>query len=212
MANRILKDYENVSLNIDDIQGCLDFDDIFGRKGPIHIEIGSGKGTFLVNQARYHPEISFLGIEWARKYYRVAVDRLGRWSIPNVRVTRTDAATFVAEKLADASVDCFHIYFPDPWPKKRHHKRRFFSEPNVLQLLRCLKPAGIIQFATDHEGYFEQVEEVLATQSVSEKTKKIEFTRAADAQEKEVVGTNYERKYIKAGKPIYTAAVRKIPC
>jgi len=212
MANRIFKDYENISLEADEVQGCLDFGDIFGCSGPIHIEIGSGKGTFLVNQARHHPEISFLGVEWARKYYRAAVDRLGRWSIANVRMTRTDAAIFVTEKLADESVDCFHIYFPDPWPKKRHHKRRFFNEANVLQLLRSLKPGGIIQFATDHEGYFEQAEEVLAAQSISERTQKIEFTQAADACDGEVVGTNYERKYIKIGKPIYTVAVRKISC
>ena len=76
---RIIKDYSEVSLNPEDLDGKIDFSHIFGRTAPVHIEIGSGKGTFLVSGAGAEPDINFLGIEWARKYYRLAVDRLGRW-------------------------------------------------------------------------------------------------------------------------------------
>src|SRR4030042_514460 len=70
-------------------------------------------------------------------------------------------AVFIAENVTGDSVDCFHIYFPDPWPKKRHHKRRFFCAENLEQLIRCMKPAGQLRIATDHAEYFEQIKTVL---------------------------------------------------
>jgi len=207
MAKRPLKDYENVSLRPEELTGPADFEHIFGRKAPVHIEIGSGKGTFLLAQAGAGPEVNFLGTEWANKYYRYAVDRIGRWGLANVRIIRTDAALFLAEHVPDSSVDCFHIYFPDPWPKKRHHKRRFVSEPNMEQMLRCLKAGGVIRIATDHADYFEQIEEVIKANS--EMLETIEFTPAAGAEDGELTGTNYERKYIKDKRDIHTIAVRK---
>ena len=210
MANRKVRYFDNISLESEKITDRLDFTEIFIKNNPVHVEIGSGKGTFLVGQAPAYPDINFLGIEWANKYYKLAADRIGRWGFDNVRMTRDDAAVFVTEKIADDSVDWFHIYFPDPWPKKRHHKRRFFNVANVLQLLRCLKTGGVIQFATDHEDYFRQAREVIADEKIASKIKEIEFVRAAGARDKEVVGTNFERKYVKVGKPIYAVAVRKL--
>ena len=130
-----LKEYANVALSPEDLQGKIDFAQVFGRCGPVHIEIGSGKGTFLVNQAQAQPEVNFLGIEWARKYYRYVVDRIGRRGLTNVRMLRADAATFLRDFVPEESVDCFHIYFPDPWPKKRHHKRRLLQSDNLEMLL-----------------------------------------------------------------------------
>jgi len=205
---RILKDYVGVALKPEDLDGKIDFVRIFGRKCHVHIEIGSGRATFLLNHARAQPQANFLGIEWAGRYYRYAVDRIGRWGLTNVRIIRTDAATFVADFLPGNSVDCFHIYFPDPWPKKRHHKRRFFCPANTEQLLRCLKPAGTIRIATDHADYFEQIQAVLTAQS--SKLEKIDFLPTAGADQGEWVGTNFERKYLKEQRPIYTLAVRKI--
>ena len=135
MAKRILKDYDKISLKAENLDGLVDFERIFGRTGPVHIEIGSGKGTFLVSQATSRGEISFLGIEWAGKYYRTAVDRIGRWGLGNVRIIRTDAADFLIHHVGDFSVDRFHIYFPDPWPKKRHHKRRFICGDNMNEMI-----------------------------------------------------------------------------
>jgi len=148
---RILSEYPEVILRPEEVERSADFTRIFGRTAPLHIEVGSGKGTFLLNQARAHPDIDFVGIEWARKYYRYAVDRMGRWGLKNVRLIRTDAAACIAANVGDQSVDCFHIYFPDPWPKKRHHKRRFINDANLRQMLRCLKSGGTIRMATDHE-------------------------------------------------------------
>lgn len=204
---RELKEYADVALSVEDGGDQLDFARIFGRAGPVHMEIGSGKGTFLVAQAQAQPEVNFLGIEWARKFYRHAVDRIGRWGLRNVRIVRADAATFLRDFVPQESVDCFHVYFPDPWPKKRHHKRRFLQSSNLEVLIRCLKPGGEIRIATDHADYFEQIREV--TSAYSGKLEEIEFERPAGAREGELTGTNYERKYVKQSRPIYTAAFRK---
>ena len=196
-----------MSLNPKDLDGKIDFVRIFGRAGPVHIEIGTGKGTFLLNQAGAQPGDNFLGIEWARKYYRYAVDRIGRWGLTNVRIIRTDAATFLADFIPDNSVECFHIYFPDPWPKKRHHKRRFICPANLEHLLRCLKTGGQLKIATDHADYFEQIKTVLTSRN--EKLQEIDFLPTAGAEASEWVGTNFERKYLKDQRPIYTLAVKK---
>ncbi len=206
---KILKDYPAVSLRPEDLDGKIDFANIFGRPALVHIEIGTGKAAFLLNQAKAHSDLNFLGIERARKYYRYAVDRIGRWGLTNVRIIRTDAAQFLAESVPDTSVECFHIYFPDPWPKKRHHKRRFLNPANLEQLLRCLKPAGRIKIATDHADYFEQIEKVLT--AYTSQLEKTDFLPTAGADTGEWVGTNFEKKYLKENRPIYTLAAKKNP-
>jgi len=204
---RQLQDYTEVALAWDEGGGRLDWPRIFGRAGPVHLEIGAGKGTFLVAQARAQPEVNFLGIEWARKFYRHAVDRIGRWGLHNVRLLRADAAAFLRDAVPAESVDCFHVYFPDPWPKKRHHKRRFLQRANLEVLIRCLKPGGEIRIATDHADYFEQIRQVTAAYRGT--LEEVPFERPAGAREGEWTGTNYERKYVKQSRPIYTAAFRK---
>ncbi len=204
---RILKDYPGISLEPENPDEKIDFVRIFGRPAPLHIEIGAGKGTFLLSQAKAQPGDNFLGIEWARRYYRYAVDRIGRWGLTNVRIIRADAAAFLADSVPDDCVDCFHIYFPDPWPKKRHNKRRLICPANVEHLIRCLKSAGQLRIATDHADYFEQIRTVLAARE--NELKEIDFIRPAGAETGEWAGTNFERKYAKDQRPIYTIAARK---
>ena len=204
---RELREYADVALIPEDLGGQIDFARIFGRTGPVHIEIGSGRATFLVAQAKVQPEVDFLGIERACKFYRHAADRIGRWDLRNVRILRTDAAIFLRDLVPAGSVDCFHIYFPDPWPKKRHHKRRFLQGSNLEVLIRCLKPLGQIRIATDHADYFDQIRQV--TDAHSEQLEEIEFERPASAREGELTGTNYERKYVRESRPTRTAAFRK---
>lgn len=231
MAKKQLKEYPNVALRPEDIDGRIDFFSIFGRKNEVHpvrdkeseisdgcqerpvsngvhIEIGSGKGTFLLNQAASFPQVDFLGIEWANKYYKYAVDRMGRKKAGNVRLIRTEAASFITNSINDGTVRCFHVYFPDPWPKKRHNKRQFVCAKNVEQMIRCLEKGGLINIATDHAEYFEQMQKVFA--GFTEKLKPVEFIKPAGANENELVGTNYERKYIKEKRNIFTLAFKKI--
>jgi len=202
-----LHNYGNVALSLENLQGTLDFSQVFGRCAPVHIEVGSGKGAFLVTEAQARPETDFLGIEWASKYYRYVVDRIGRRGLTNVRMLRADAPAFLRDHVAPGSVDCFHVYFPDPWPKKRHHKRRFLQAANLEILIDRLKPEGQIRIATDHEDYFQQIEDV--TNACLDRLEPIEFARPAGALDGELTGTNYERKYIKESRSIHTAAFRK---
>jgi len=205
---RKLREYPFVTLKLEDLDGQIDFVRVFGRPGPVHIEVGTGKATFLLNEAKREPHINFIGIERANKYYRYAVDRIGRWNLSNVRIVRTDAAAFLADFIPESSVDCFHIYFPDPWPKRRHHKRRFFCPANLEHLFLCLKSGGQLRIATDHLDYFELVQSLIAAQS--ERLEQIEFLLPAGASNGELTSTNYERKYLKEQRPIYTIAVKKL--
>ena len=209
MEKRTIKDYNNISVQPEKVAGMLNFDILFGRSAPVEIEVGSGKGTFLLEEAKAFPEKNFFGIEWANKYYRLAVDRMGRWDMPNVRLMRTDAATFIAEHIPEESIGVFHLYFPDPWPKKKHNRRRFFCDNNLTELLRILKADGIINIATDHADYFEQMTEVAERAVEKGLVKEIDFIRPAGARDGELVGTNYERKYMKEGRRTYTLALQK---
>jgi tRNA (guanine-N7-)-methyltransferase len=204
---KVFKNYPGIALNPADLDGSTDFVHIFGRNQPVHIEIGSGKGTFLLNEAQAFPDVNFLGIEWASKYYRHAVDRIGRWGLSNVRLIRTDATAFLRDSMPNESVDCFHVYFPDPWPKKRHHKRRFMCNSNIEQILRILKTSGLLRIATDHAGYFEQIEAVL--NAYAARLEATEFLPAAGAKTGEWVGTNFERKYLKEKRPVFCVSTIK---
>jgi tRNA (guanine-N7-)-methyltransferase len=134
---------------------------------------------------------------------------MGRRGMGNVRLIRADAVELVEDFCPDASIECFHIYFPDPWPKKHHHKRRFFRDEILVQLLRCLVPEGFINLATDHEDYFQQMSDVLSRAFAAGTMEPIDFIRPAGAAADEVVGTNYERKYRKEGRKTHTLAARK---
>ena len=205
---RILKNYTSVSIDSDQLKGKINFSKLFNRAAPVHIEIGSGKGTFLINEAQAVPEINFLGIEWASKYFRYAVDRIGRWDLRNVRLIRTDAAGFIREHIAEHTVDCLHIYYPDPWPKKRHNKRRFINKNNVDQILRILKTGAHLRIVTDHADYYEHIKLVL--RGYSSRFQTVQFRPTAGAETGEWVGTNFERKYLKEERSVFAIALEKI--
>ena len=200
-----------IAVDLDKYCPPLDIKGLFGRPGPVHLEMGSGKGTFLLNQARLNPLFNYFGIEWANKYYRYSVDRMRRWQVENVRILRTDGRVFIQQYLSNESIDAFHVYFPDPWPKKRHHKRRFFQPAVVEQLARCLVIGGEIRTATDHAEYFEIIKSLLVEAPATARWfEPVDFLPANTAAPGEWVGSNFERKYIQQARPIYTLAVRKI--
>lgn len=202
---------EDIALDLAQCPQPLAWSDVFARSAaPVEIEVGVGKGTFLLNQARCHPDINYLGIEWANEYYRFCVDRMRRWQMTHVRVLRADARDFIAHFVPDATVQAYHVYFPDPWPKKRHHKRRFFAPPNILQVARTLQPGGELRVATDHAEYFEVIREVLLEhEPVARLFERTDFLPADAAGEGEWVGSNFERKYIQEGRRFHTLALRR---
>jgi tRNA (guanine-N7-)-methyltransferase len=196
---------EPVGLDVEALPKPINWSELFGRVAPVELEIGMGKGTFLTDQARARPDVNFFGIEWARWYWRYASDRLRRNKCLNARTVRAEAIYFLAEFVPDASLSVLHVYFPDPWPKARHHKRRLVQEPFMRQAERVLISGGRLQIVTDHQEYFEQIRAVVG----ASKLKVIEYTRPGSANEGEFVGTNFERKYQREGRPFNAIAAVK---
>lgn len=197
---------EPVGLDVEALPRPIDWAALFGNAHPVELEIGMGKGTFLVEQAKARPEVNFFGIEYARWFWRYASDRMRRADCRNARTVRAEAGYFFHEFVGDASLSVIHIYFPDPWPKKRHHKRRLIQPPFMHHLIRALIPGGRLQIVTDHQDYFEQIEPVVKESSLTV----VDYNRPGSAADGEFVGTNFERKYKREGRPFYAiAAVRK---
>lgn len=178
----------------------------FDTPGPFELEIGSGKGGFLLSRARAFPQIRFLGIEWASKFYRYAADRMARWQVSNVRLMRTDAGHFVVRHLPPACISVLHLYHPDPWPKKRHHKRRLVQPEFAEAAVRSLVPGGRWMIQSDHEEYFLWIRSVL---DVRPDLREIGWNDAGVAAGPEWKGTNFEVKYTRERRRIHRVAYRQ---
>src|SRR6185503_14603076 len=122
---------------------------LFNRHAPLEVEVGSGKGMFLLSASQQRPDTNFLGIELAEKYAEFCAARLAKWNVPNASVISADAGRMFAELLPDASLAAVHVYFPDPWWKARHKKRRVMNEAFLKDVERVLQPEGVLHFWTD---------------------------------------------------------------
>lgn len=131
----------------------FEWKELFGREAPVEVEIGIGKGRFLNLAAKRRPEINHLGVEWANKYLRVAESRALVDGLENVRFARVDASKMMLA-LPEASVQAFYVFYPDPWPKRKHRKNRFLRAEMAEQLARTLVDGGKLHVATDHDGYW----------------------------------------------------------
>lgn len=132
----------------------LDWKEVFGVSGRVEIEIGIGKGRFLLAVASLRPDCCFLGVEWANEYLRIAEARATKRGLTNVRFVRVDAKRLVERAIPSNSISAYYVFYPDPWPKKRHHKRRFFESRTVDAIVRTLAPGGGLHVATDHDEYW----------------------------------------------------------
>ncbi len=139
--------------------------EMFARDAPLEIEVGTGKGLFLQTAAAEHPERNFLGVEVSRKYARFAAARLAKREIANAISVHGDGLRLFRELVPDASLAAVHVYFPDPWWKKRHRRRRVLNEPFLADVVRTLKPQGRLHFWTDVEEYFNSTLELIAAQT-----------------------------------------------
>lgn len=130
-----------------------DLDEVFRRRAPRALEIGFGMGDALAVMAKSHPHIDYLGIEVHRPGIGSLLLKLEKDAIDNVRIVCADAVEILSHYLPDASLDAVYLYFPDPWPKKRHHKRRIVQPEFASMLWRKLKPGGVFHMATDWDDY-----------------------------------------------------------
>ncbi len=140
----------------------LDLDRVFGRAAPKILEIGFGMGETTARVAAQHPENDYLGIEVHTPGVGSLLKRIVGHGLTNIRIIQHDAAEVLEQMIAPASLDGAHIFFPDPWPKKRHHKRRLLQSPFVALLVSRIKTGAYLHVATDWEDYARQVMEALS--------------------------------------------------
>jgi tRNA (guanine-N7-)-methyltransferase len=180
---------------------------VFGNDRPVEIEVGFGKGLFLLTASEACPDVNFLGIEIVRKYQLFTATRLAMRQRPNVRLICGDARLLLARTVPPESVQAVHVYFPDPWWKHRHHKRRLFTLDFAAACARVLRPGGRLHFVSDVEDYFVMAKGLLATQpSLGESPP----PDPREPQHDLDYLTNFERKFRKEGRPIYRAAYERL--
>ena len=182
---------------------ALDFTAVFGRDAPVVIEIGFGMGQATVEFASRHPEVNYLGIE----VFKAGVGKL-LWEIEsrglsNIRIVEHDAVETITAMVPDRAVSGFHIFFPDPWPKKRHNKRRLVQRPFTATLAAKLLPKGYIYFASDWEAYTDFARTELAA---------VQALHRADTPPPPRPITNFETKALNAGRKITELVFTKRDC
>lgn len=211
MGRRALRKKPDVDLSehlrkLEEIPHPWSAEALFRRQAPLEIEVGSGKGLFLVRAAPADPSRDFLGIEIDQKYAAHAAARLAGAGIHNARVLNADAQRFFAEWLPDGCAAAVHVYFPDPWWKKRHKKRRVMNERFLRQVERVLAAGAVLHFWTDVEEYFQVTLKLLA-----------EHTHLAgpfDVPERAAshdldYRTHFERRVRQAGEKVHRAEFRR---
>ena len=181
--------------------GRLDLAALFGNRNPVEVDVGCGKGLFLVQEAVARPEVNFIGVDRMGRKIDRALGRLEKRGIVNVRLFHCDVFHFIDRLLPRESVRAFHVYFPDPWPKRRHHRRRFVDASLLAALARALETRGHVWIATDHKGYFEEI------QALFRKT--LSFVPSPRHRAPVTGITDFERDFLSTGVPVYRAGFRK---
>lgn len=163
---------------------------------PFELEIGCGKDLFLLHRSQEAEDHQFLGMDWSWKWIKVGLERYLKYQRPNVRFLKGEAFSFFEDVLWDECIDVCHIYFPDPWPKKKHRKRRLLQAPFIDLVHRRLKPGGILYIGTDFLDYYSCIQNAIYTASST-------WSRIHHSNLRELFPacpTSYEVKYHKEGR------------
>lgn len=172
----------------------IDFEELFGNRNAVVLEIGSGKGRFLIATATERPDVNLVGIEKSLHYHRLIRDRVMKRHLRNVRLINHDAFLVLRDMVPDASLAEIHIYFPDPWPRPKEQKRRIIRAEALAEIRRTLVDGGSAIYVTDHREYFEAAAPLIEQHFRAERR----IPGPDDAPR-----TNYEAKYREEGRPIY---------
>jgi tRNA (guanine-N7-)-methyltransferase len=179
----------------------LDLPAVYGRRAPLEVDLGCGDGSFLVASGESNPEHDFLGIERLAGRVRRACRHIGRSRITNARVLRVESFYAVQHLLPPASVEVFHLLFPDPWPKRRHWRRRVVTNDFLAAIHRALAPQGSVRIATDQMDYFREIER-LVSQSTG-------FAASPDTQMRSAIST-FEKRFRQCDLEIHRLVLRKV--
>jgi len=182
----------------------LDLDQTFGRAAPKILEIGFGMGETTAAIAAAHPEHDYLAIEVHTPGVGALLKRLAESELTNVRVIQHDAHEVLRDMIALASFDAVHVFFPDPWPKKRHHKRRLIQPEFVALLASRMKPGAYVHVATDWEDYAQQILEVLSREPLLANTARDYAPRPAYRPQ-----TKFESRGLKLGHGVWDIIFRR---
>lgn len=178
----------------------LELERLFERPAPLEVELGSGDGGFLMRYAGLHPERNFLGVERLLGRIRKLERKAPRLGLTNLRGLRIEAAYLLRYLLPPASVQALHVYFPDPWPKKRHRVRRLVNTGFASCAARVVMPGGVVYVRTDDQDYFAQMQEVFAGCAA--------FAPTETPGELTEVATDFEAEFLAQGRPTLRAAWR----
>ncbi len=181
---------------------------LLGREAPLEVEVGSGKGLFLAAAAAEQPDVDFLGIEIGHKYARFAAARLAKRALPNAVLVQGDALEIFRTLIPAQTLSAVHVYFPDPWWKARHKKRRVMNEAFLLDLERTLKPSGRLHFWTDVEEYFRSTLDLIAESTRLVGPLPVPERPAAHELD---YRTHFERRMRLHALPVYRSEFRKDP-
>jgi len=185
--------------------GVLDFEAVFNRRAPRILEIGFGMGEGLAETAAAHPDHDYLGVEVHTPGVGALLKQIGERGLVNVRVIQHDAVDVLTHMLAPTSLAGLHIFFPDPWHKKRHHKRRLIQPPLVQLLASRLQPGGYIHLATDWQDYAGQMLAVLSAEPLLRNTV-ADYAPRPDTRPL----TKFEQRGIRLGHGVWDLVFRRI--
>jgi tRNA (guanine-N7-)-methyltransferase len=180
----------------------LDLGAMFPSARPLEIELGSGDGSFLAQYAGCHPERNFIGVERLLGRLRKLDRKARRLGLGNVRCVRIEASYFLEHLLPPGSAEAVHVYFPDPWPKRRHHKHRLINERFPMMACQALVEDGVIYARTDDAEYFARMKEVFGASA--------SFAETETPEELAATLTDFERGFIRRGVKTLRAAFRKV--
>lgn len=199
-APAALMDYGYKSLA--DLQAPLDIAALFGRESPVELEIGAGRGDFMVNYSALHPDTTFIAVERKLVILRKIVSKVQRAGLANVQILNVEVRHFLREYIRPESFHAVHVYFPDPWPKVRHANRRLMvHSENIDLIISRIVPGGSLHFRTDQADYFQ-----IACGLMDAHT---DLKRVEPPPELLAVKTGYEMRFDRHGVPTNFASYRK---